>query len=251
MRISVALLSCALAVPLAGCGWQTGYPPPAVPRPADVHDFTTLYSQNCAACHGSAGENGPATDLANPEYEALIDDATLHKWIAAGMPGTQMPAFSKDNGGMLTDQQVGDIVTGMRKAWLRPNVFAGTQPPPYAQAHAGDANRGQQVYQARCAMCHTQSRQEVTSPIYLALVNDQSLRTIVIAGSPDIGQPDWRHDSAGGKPAPPLSEQDVDDIIAYLAAVRSSKPAYAGNGASAPPGPSEGVKREPTAPGPQ
>lgn len=251
MRLTLALLSCALAVPLAGCGWQLGYPPPAIGRPTDVHDFTTLYNQNCAACHGRGGENGPATNLANPEYQGLIDDATLHKWIAAGMPGTQMPAFSEANGGMLTDQQVSDIVAGMRKEWSRPDAFGGAQPPPYAQTHAGDAHRGQQVYQARCAMCHTQSRQEITSPVYLALVNDQSLRSIIIAGSPDIGQPDWRHDSAGGKPAPPLSAQDVDDIVAYLAAVRSSEPAFAGTGAAPPPGPPGGPKREPTAPGPQ
>jgi cytochrome c oxidase cbb3-type subunit 3 len=251
MRLLVAMLASALVLPFAGCGWQLGYPPPALARPSDIHDFTALYNENCAACHGRDGENGPATDLANPEYEALIDDATLHKWIAAGMAGTQMPAFGQANGGMLTDQQVSDIVAGMRREWLRPNAFAGAQPPPYAQAQAGDDHRGQQVYQARCAMCHTQSNQEVTSPVYLALVTDQVLRSTIIAGSPDIGQPDWRHDSAGGQPAPPLSAQDVDDIIAYLAAVRNSQPAYAGSGANPPPGPPRGVKREPTAPGPQ
>ncbi len=244
MRLSLALFSCALAVLLAGCRWQIGYPPPAAGRPADVQDFTTLYNQNCAACHGSGGENGPATNLANPEYEALIDDATLHKWIAAGMPGTQMPAFSQISGGMLTETQVGDIVTGMRKEWSRPNAFAGAQPPPYAQAHPGDATRGQQVYQARCAMCHAQSNQEVTSPVYLALVSDQALRSLIIAGSPDIGQPDWRHDSAGGKAAPPLSAQDVDDIVSYLASVRNTAPAYAGTAATPQAGPTGGAKRE-------
>lgn len=244
MRLFLALFSCALAVPLGGCRWQIGYPPPAAGRPADVHGFTTLYHQNCAACHGEGGENGPATNLANPEYEALIDDATLRKWVAAGMPGTQMPAFSQTSGGMLTEAQVDEIVTGMRKEWARRNAFEGAQPPPYAQAQAGDAQRGRQVYQARCAMCHAQSNQEVTSPVYLALVSDQALRSIIIAGSPDIGHPDWRHDSAGGKPAPPLSREDVDDILSYLASVRNSAPAYAGTAATPQAGPTGGAKRE-------
>ena len=60
-----------------------------------VTDFATLYGQNCAACHGANGQNGPAIDLANPEYQALVDDATLRKWISGGMPGTEMPAFAE------------------------------------------------------------------------------------------------------------------------------------------------------------
>ena len=42
-----------------------------------------------------------------------------------------------------------------------------------------------------------------------------------VAGSPDIGQPDWRHDSPNGTAARPLSPQEVDDIVAYLASLRS------------------------------
>lgn len=235
-----ALLVALLAVPILGCGHAPGYPPPAAGRPQDVLDYNALYSENCAGCHGSAGQNGQATDLANPEYEALIDDATLRKWISAGMPGTQMPAFAQSSNGMLTDAQVGAIVTGMRKQWQRPNAFAGATPPPYAQVRAGDANRGQQTYLARCAICHASARGEVTDPVYLALVSDQALRTIIIAGSPDIGQPDWRHDSKGGNPAPPLSDEDVNNIVAYLASLRNAAPAFAGNAAAPEPAPAGG-----------
>ncbi len=237
MRASLATL---LAVLFTGCGHFSGYPPPAAVRPQDVLSFDALYGENCAACHGSDGQNAQATDLANPEYEALVDDASLRKWISAGMPGTQMPAFAQSANGMLTDAQVDAIVTGMRKRWLRPNAFAGATPPPYAQVQAGDAKRGQQTYQARCAICHAPSRGQITDPIYLALVSDQSLRTIIIAGSPDIGQPDWRHDSKDGNAAPPLSDQDVNDIITYLASLRNSAPGYAGTAAYPIPAPAGG-----------
>ena len=100
----------------------------------------TLYSQNCAACHGANGQNGPAIDLGNPEYQALVDDATLRKWISGGMPGTEMPAFAQSAGGMLTDAQVNALIAGMRKEWSQPNVFAGATPPPYAQIASGDAH---------------------------------------------------------------------------------------------------------------
>jgi mono/diheme cytochrome c family protein len=225
MRVSEAALAYLLAISVAGCEHAPGYPPSPMLRPSEVTDFSSLYSANCAACHGANGQGGPAIDLANPEYQALVDDASLRKWISKGMPGTEMAAFAQSAGGMLTDAQVNALIAGMRKSWSKPNVFAGSAPPPYAPGAAGDATSGQQVYSARCASCHQSPDQEITSPNYLALVGDQALRSIIVAGRPDIGQPDWSHLGPGGNAAPPLSAQDVDNIVAYLASLRSPAPA--------------------------
>src|SRR5271166_2330543 len=132
-----------------------------------------------------------------------------------------MEAFAQSAGGMLTDAPVNALIAGMRRQWSRPNVYGSATPPAYAQSQAGDLHRGQQSYQARCAACHGSSRQEITSPIYLSLVGDQALRGIIIAGRPDIDQPDWQHDGPGGKPAAPLSTEEVDDIVMYLASLRN------------------------------
>jgi mono/diheme cytochrome c family protein len=218
--VATALLACSAAL-FGGCGRAPGYPPNPMMRPTAITDFATLYGQNCAACHGANGQNGPSVDLANPEYQALVDDATLRKWISGGMPGTEMPAFAQSAGGMLTDAQVNALIAGMRKQWSTPDALGGAAPPPYAEAKPGDQSRGQLTYQARCAACHANSPHQITSPLYLALVGDQTLRTIIIAGRPDIGQPDWRHDGPGGNAATPLSAQDVDDIVAYLASLRN------------------------------
>ena len=173
-------------------------------------------------------------DLANPEYQALVDDATLRKWISGGMPGTEMAAFAQSAGGMLTDAQVDALIAGMRREWLRPNAFGGAAPPPYAQEQTGDPHRGEAAYQAHCAMCHAASRQQVTSPVYLSLVSDQALRSIIVAGRPDLGQPDWRHDGPGGQAAVPLSAQDVEDIVTYLGSLRSGAQQVAGNAPASP-----------------
>lgn len=224
MRLMVlALLACSAAL-LGGCGHAPGDPPNPVVRPTEVSDFTSLYNRNCAACHGANGQNGPAIDLANPEYQALVNDATLRKWISGGMPRTEMAAFAQSAGGMLTDAQVNALIAGMREQWSRPNVYGGATPPDYAQSKAGDPHRGQQSYQARCASCHDSTRQQITSPNYLSLVGDQALRSIIIAGRPDIGQPDWQHDGLGGNASAPLSAQEVDDIVAYLGSLRNVAP---------------------------
>ena len=56
-------------------------------------------------------------------------------------------------------------------------------------------------------------------PAFLALISDQNLRSITIAGRPDQGMPDWR--SAG---AQPMTDQQVTDIVAWLASKRVATP---------------------------
>jgi mono/diheme cytochrome c family protein len=236
------LLACLAALP-AGCGHAPGYPPSPIARPTEITDFAILYSSNCAACHGAGGQNGPAIDLANPEYQALVDDTTLRKWISGGMPGTEMPAFAQSAGGMLTDAQVNALISGMRKQWLQPNVFAGATPPPYAQAQTGDASGGEQTYKSRCASCHAESQQQITGRDYLALVGDQALRSIIITGRPDIGQPDWSHLGPGGRTASPLSAPEVDNIVAYLASLRSPAPSQTANSIPMQPAPTRATGR--------
>jgi cytochrome c oxidase cbb3-type subunit 3 len=207
---------------LAGCDALPGRPQEADRplRPHDVRDFARLWGENCAGCHGAEGVLGPAAPLANATYLAWVDDATLKRVIAEGIGGTAQPAFAIGAGGWLTDEQIDDLVREMRVHWARP--LAGPPPPPFANAAAGDANRGQAVWARRCASCHdpggTGSPRggSVVDPAYLALVSDGALRTAVVAGRPDLGMPDWR----GGPSSSPLSAQEVADVVAWIASHR-------------------------------
>ena len=214
--------SFALTVMLSGCDNSPGYPRPEADllRPENQLNFSALYKQNCAACHGVEGKDGAAIDLSNPEYQALADDQSLRKWISGGMSGTQMPAFAISAGGSLTDEQINVILRGMRQHWSQPGVFSQAHMPAYTQDGSGDVSRGRQSYEIYCASCHKVSKQQVTSPDYLALVSDQALRSIIIAGRPDIGHPDWRNDN----PGTPLNDRDVTDIVAFLESLRSPTP---------------------------
>lgn len=220
-----------VSVLLTGCSHLPGKPGPGieVPDPADNLDFAALYQQNCAGCHGVNGQHGAAINLADPEYQALVDGATLRRTIAQGVPGTLMPAFAQSSGGMLTDAQVDAIVQGMRTHWARPAQFAGTVLPPYQANAPGDAARGGQVYAADCASCHGAPGKagEITDPSYLGLIGNQGLRTLVIVGRSDLGAPDWR----GNVPGHPMSGQEIDDVVAWLASLR---PAWAQAAQQAP-----------------
>lgn len=196
-------------------------------RPDKVKDFSRLYAQNCSACHGKDGQNGPAIALANPTYQAIVDDGTLRNVITNGEHGTLMPAFAQSAGGMLTDEQVDVLVKGIRSTWYRADALKELDAPPYKTDEQGDPTHGQQVFEMYCARCHTTGIQQqnaksssVTDGSYLALISDQSLRAIIIAGRPDLGHPDWR----GAQPGHPMSDQDVLDVVAWIASQRQKTP---------------------------
>ena len=234
MEASLIFVSIAapLALALAACSLPgKPKPGPEVPRPEEVVSFDALYGEHCAGCHGAKGEYGAAADLANPEYQALVDDATLHDTIAHGDKGTLMPPFSIASGGELTNQQIDVIVQGMRARWRKPNAFgpnATSQdtPPPYKATHPGDVGKGQQVYAAACASCHGATAQlpgksgSILDGSLLALINEQTIRTIVIAGRPDIGQPDWRNHIQGH----PLTDDEISNVSAWLMAQKPLLP---------------------------
>jgi cytochrome c oxidase cbb3-type subunit III len=219
------LVLCSLA--LSGC--HSGKPSPGAEalRPDKVTDFAHLYAQNCSGCHGADGTRGPAMPLGNSEYEAIVDEGTLGDAIGNGVQGTLMPAFSQGAGGMLTDDQINALVVGIREKWYKPDVLKGLDVPPYQTNKQGDATHGEQVFTAHCATCHTTGVQQkdakkssVTDGSYLALIGDQSLRAIIIAGRPDLGHPDWR----GTAGSTPMSDQDVTDLVAWMASQRQKTP---------------------------
>jgi cytochrome c oxidase cbb3-type subunit III len=220
-RAILSLIPLALLAGSLGCERKIGPPndQEELMRPENVASFDRLYKQNCSACHGENGSGGPALDLANPKYQALVDDATLRRWITSGMPGTQMPAFGESAGGFLTSLQVDVLAAGMRARWSDKDHGA-VDMPPYSSNAVGDVEHGQDIFRVSCSSCHQQGQEKITDASYLALVSDQSLRSIVIAGRPDLGHPDWKQ----VRPGQPLNAQDVSDVIAYLHSLRSNTP---------------------------
>jgi len=194
--------------------------------PNQVLEFGSLFSENCAGCHGENGRGGAAIALANPVYLAIADDRTIRNVIANGARGTAMPAFAESAGGLLTDQQIDVITQQIRARWSKPGILDGANPPPYAAKSAGNPQSGQAVYNTFCGSCHGPDGRggpkgsAITNGSFLALVSDQELRTIVIAGRPDLGAPDWR----GNVPGKPMSDQEVTDVVAWLASRRVAFP---------------------------
>jgi cytochrome c oxidase cbb3-type subunit III len=240
---------------LAGCNSRLPGQPTEAERwraPNEITDFNQLYTQNCAGCHGAGGRLGAARSLNDPLYLAFVTEDVLRQAIAKGRAGTNMPAFSEQAGGHLTDQQIELLVTGMRAHWSKPDDFKGVELPRYrvnetATAsgpstaisndisaktfQTGDASRGAGTYKTFCASCHGAngdggSAGSIVDPNFLNLVSDQGLRTTVVVGRADMGKPDWR----GNVPGHPMSAQEINDVIAWLAAHRQGTSVAANKG---------------------
>jgi mono/diheme cytochrome c family protein len=222
---SLVALASMTTILLSGCDSLPGRPTQAdLPlRPSAVTDFATLYNENCAACHGTDGKSGASLGLNNPIYLGIIDDTSMRNVIVNGVADTAMPPFAESAGGDLTDHQIDLIVVGIRKNWAgAPDAAAGA--PSYSSSAAGNPENGAQVYASNCQSCHGADGKgganagSVVDASYLALVSNQYLRTIVIAGRPELGHPDWKHAASGQ----PLTSQQVSNVVAWLSSKRST-----------------------------
>jgi cytochrome c oxidase cbb3-type subunit III len=226
-KILIGMAGVALLVN-CGCGRFPGQPEGSAEAAGEKSslNFDQLYSQNCAGCHGANGKGGPALALANPIYLAIAPDASIRRTVAQGIRGTMMPAFATTFGGMLTDAQIDEIVRGLKENWRRPEAEAISGAPPYSRDLTGDPSRGAVDFQVNCAQCHGNNGEggpkgrDVVDDSFLALVSDQGLRTTILAGRPDLGQPDWRGDGSHQ----PLTDQELTDIVAWLSSKRVTAP---------------------------
>jgi cytochrome c oxidase cbb3-type subunit III len=218
----------ALILTTASCGapGRRSADSPVIP-PSHVTDFPLLYAQNCAGCHGRDGQGGLAVALGDPVYLAIADDTTIRRITAEGVPRTAMPAFAQQAGGMLTDAQIDIIISGIRARWAKPGILGQAKPPAYATQAPGNPKHGETVFSVYCSSCHGvtgrggERASSIVDGSYLTLVSNQHLRTIAIVGLPAMGAPDWRSDV----PGKPLADEDVTDVVAWLA---SQRPTFAG-----------------------
>ncbi len=97
-----------LAIAFTGCIADT-----AVPAPADDEVLVlgqTIYTSNCASCHGVEGAGRRGAALNNPALlEAYPEPADLREVIAVGR--RTMPGFE----GRLTDEQLDAVVRYTRE----------------------------------------------------------------------------------------------------------------------------------------
>jgi mono/diheme cytochrome c family protein len=217
---------------LSGCR-PYGKPSQEEVDPEKSMNFATLFSENCRGCHGDNGQHGPGRILNDPLYVTWVPREEIKKVLTYGRPGTAMPAWAQSQGGALSDKQIDVLVSGIKDGWAKPVDLRGTTLPSYhANVNAGDATRGKKLFVRACYACHGQGAAVgvITNATYLQLSSNQNLRTSIVIGRPDIKvrgvmMPNYMTLNAGHA----LSDQDVSDLVTYIASFRPAQPVMEGS----------------------
>jgi mono/diheme cytochrome c family protein len=72
----------------------------------------TIYDAYCLTCHGARGAGAPFTSAALRDAVRGLDEQSIARFVADGIPGTNMPAFART----LRSEQITDIAAYIR-AW--------------------------------------------------------------------------------------------------------------------------------------
>ncbi len=141
-------------------------------RIESVVTATDLYAENCAVCHGVTGEGIGENPALNSEALRTMPEVELSKVISRGRYDTLMAAWAAEEGGVLSTNQVDDLVTLVQYGnweFIEQRVAElGLTPPAVIEYEVTDEMRealaalpngaalsaGLDIYAQNCAACH-------------------------------------------------------------------------------------------------
>lgn len=183
-------------------------------RASRIQNGQQIFNDQCTACHGARGEGGVGPALNNRQLLKNTPDEIFFSVIRSGVPNTQMPSWSVDFGGPLTDEDIHNVVALLR-SW-EPNAPEITQ-----QAAQADPARGAVLFASTCAICHGENGvggkpgiPALNNPERLQKLDDNWYRGVIANGRPAKGMPTW---------GTVLSPSQLDDLVALIAAWRGGE----------------------------
>ena len=182
---------------------------------ATIKKGEALYNQNCAVCHqaDAIGKPGFAPSLTNPELLSIASDKFFESTIRDGRVGTGMPPFSH-----LGRKKIKAIVAYLRSHTKLPNRAKEVDAQP--ESH-GDPRLGKQWFDDICSTCHGVNGDgyaaggtgtAIGKPGFLNKVSDGFIRETIKHGRSNTRMLGFS-DATG---LANLSDQEIDDIIAYM-----------------------------------
>jgi mono/diheme cytochrome c family protein len=172
-----------------------------------------LFAEHCAACHGENGEGGVGPALNSRQLLSTANDELLFSLTRTGIPSTKMPAWGQSFGGPFTDAEIVQLVTFIRE-WEK------TAPEISTVVATPDPQRGATIYTGTCSVCHgangtgTDIAPALNDARRLSRLDDSWYRNTISRGRPARGMPTW---------GTVLSPQQIDDLVALIAAWRSGE----------------------------
>jgi mono/diheme cytochrome c family protein len=161
--------------------------------------------------------------IRSASFLAVADSAYLASMIKDGRPGTLMPGWSKDKGG-LAEEEIARVIDHLRKASSSEKPAA--LPISLAILDSGTAERGRSLYAQLCVGCHAPGgigdlAPALANPSFQKYASSELMYRTIAFGRKNTAMPAFRAPLAGG-----LDDQAIVDLVAYLRTlgVRQAKP---------------------------
>jgi mono/diheme cytochrome c family protein len=188
-------------------------------RPSDWTG-AQLYAQFCGTCHGSGAIGRydkfyekfmPA--IRSAAFLAVADSSYLANTIRDGRPGTLMPGWSTDKGG-LDDSEIARIIAYLRAGSAEAETVSLPSPPVHLDG--GRAEHGRTLYARLCVGCHAPGgigdlAPALANPTFQKYASNEMLYQTIAYGRRNTAMPAFRAPAAGG-----LDDAALIDLIAYL-----------------------------------
>ena len=224
MLVLAALLSAPLERAQLSAGIPWGFVGNASAQEADPAQLelgAQLYNENCAICHGENGQGRIGATLAQ-DWPSIQPELTIESTIANGITGSVMPAWSQENGGPLSNEEIAAIATYIL-SWQtsgipnRTPVPTATLVPPITPVPGveGDPNAGAMLFGENCAVCHGDKGQgrigATLAQDWPGIRPDLSIKGTIASGIRGSAMPAWSQENGG-----PLSDTDINNLVAFI-----------------------------------
>ncbi len=176
-----------------------------------------VYQQYCFACHaeGTYGRWDKTFKRFIPAIrgDSLLATATaqyLETNISKGRPGTQMPSWEAQAGGLQAEE-----VAAVR-VFLRAGAAALPAAAPAPGIARGDAARGDALFRRNCQGCHGHMGRaglapEIGNPTFDLAASDEFIVTTIRNGRKGAAMPSFQRPNDTG-----LGDNEIGDLLAYI-----------------------------------
>jgi mono/diheme cytochrome c family protein len=175
-----------------------------------------LYQQFCRACHGDGLETvfhdtlGVAIpSIRHPDLLAVVDADFFVESTRQGRPGTLMPAWGPEGGG-LTDEELTRLAAYLLASRTE------TREISFRMSDDPDPANGELLFDAECTACHSLTREGTDapwlgSPGFQATYSDELIGHTIRWGRTDTLMIGYGEEADGE-----YTEQEISDLVAFI-----------------------------------
>lgn len=200
-------------------------------RETAVVEGTDLYAENCAVCHGAAGEGLGANPALNNEGISSMEYEAIFRTIERGRYNTAMAAYGVQEGGIFMDAEIDSLVAVLQYAdWAVVSdrvAELGLTPPEIEIVEVSEEMlvtvnalpegdvlaAGLTLYVENCAACHAGNGEgsalapALNTEEMRARLSDADMLRIIEQGVPGTLMAAW---------GPALSTEEADALVGLL-----------------------------------